>query len=158
MNHPLVSVTKKFEFEACHSLEGYDGNCSRRHGHGYKLEITCKGTPNYKNLMVIDFKELKEKVKEHIIDILDHQDLNIVLHYLKRTTAEAISIWIAYFLIKDAGLTSLSKVKLWETSSSYAEYEISEPRFKKLYEDYEFIKKITYRKNMIENEKNGGNL
>jgi len=146
MNHPLVSVTKKFEFEASHYLEGYEGNCSSPHGHSYKLEITCEGSPDYNNLMVIDFKELKEAVKENIIDVLDHKDLNIVLHYLKRTTAEAISIWIAYFLIFNGGLISLKKVKLWETSSSYAEYEISDPRYQKLVDDYEFIKKKIYKK------------
>jgi len=141
MKHPIVSVTKKFGFEASHYLEGYDGACSRPHGHGYKFEITCEGSPNYKNLMVIDFKKLKEVVKEHILDFLDHRDLNVVLHYLERTTAEAISIWIAYILIKNARLTTLKKVKLWETSSSYVEYEINEPRFQKLFDDYKFILK-----------------
>lgn len=139
MNHPTVSVTKKFEFEASHHLEGYDGNCSRQHGHGFRLEITYEGSPDCNSLMVIDFKELKKTVKEYIINVLDHQDLNVVLDCLKRTTAEAITIWIAYSLINSAGLLGLKKVKLWETSSSYVEYEIGD--YHQLVDDFEFILK-----------------
>src|SRR5690606_19438176 len=74
---PVIRLTKMFEIEMAHALKGYDGLCKYIHGHSYKLEVTIKGTPindhtNPKNGMVMDFKDLKKIVKEHILNVYDH--------------------------------------------------------------------------------------
>ena len=72
-----IRITKEFTFETAHALYGYDGKCKNVHGHSYKLAVTVIGEPisekdNVKLGMVIDFGDLKEIVKNAIIDPFDH--------------------------------------------------------------------------------------
>ena len=123
---PKVYLTKEFEFEAAHHLINYDGPCANVHGHSYKLQVTVSGSTNVfeteyaTDCMVLDFKDLKSIVKTVIIDTHDHADLNKLY---SNPTAEimVISMFdvIRAWLPKDVKLES---VKLWETSTSFAEY------------------------------------
>jgi 6-pyruvoyltetrahydropterin/6-carboxytetrahydropterin synthase len=72
-----IRITKEFTFETGHALYGYDGKCRNVHGHSYKLSVTVIGTPiqeeGHKKLgMVIDFGDLKQIVKEEVVDPFDH--------------------------------------------------------------------------------------
>jgi len=72
-----IRVTKQFTFETGHALYGYDGKCKNVHGHSYKLSVTVIGTPStakddVKLGMVIDFGDLKQIVKEEVVDPFDH--------------------------------------------------------------------------------------
>jgi 6-pyruvoyltetrahydropterin/6-carboxytetrahydropterin synthase len=72
-----VRITKEFTFETGHALYGYDGKCRNVHGHSYKLAVTVIGTPidelgHVKHGMVIDFGDLKEIIKEEIVEPFDH--------------------------------------------------------------------------------------
>ena len=72
-----IRITKQFSFETGHALYGYDGKCKNVHGHSYKLSVTVMGQPitdtsNVKYGMVIDFTDLKNIVKEEIVDVFDH--------------------------------------------------------------------------------------
>lgn len=72
-----IRLTKVFDFETAHALDGYDGKCVNIHGHSYVLKVTVIGKPisdsqNVKRGMVIDFGDLKDIVKKHIINIYDH--------------------------------------------------------------------------------------
>lgn len=117
----VIEVTKEFTFDSCHQLLAYDGPCERLHGHTYKLQVTIKGTPDYRG-MVLDFKDLKKLVKERIVDILDHYNLNDKLDF--NTTAENMVVHF-YDVVKtyceEHNLTVVC-VRLWETPTSYAEY------------------------------------
>ena len=120
-SNAVVEVTKEFTFDSCHQLLGYKGACERLHGHTYKLQVTVKGTPDYRG-MVLDFKELKSICKLHIVEHLDHYNLNDKLPY--NTTAENMVVHF-YDIIKrhleDTNIEVVS-VRLWETPTSYAEY------------------------------------
>lgn len=78
MNTPaILRLTREFEFEMAHALEGYDGACRQIHGHSYKLFITVSGHPisdtaDPKLGMIMDFGELKSMVNNLIIDRFDH--------------------------------------------------------------------------------------
>lgn len=115
-----VSVTKCFGFEASHHLPNYDGDCSRLHGHSYKLHVTVSGSVDEATGMVMDFSVLKNIVKEKIVDKYDHRYLN---DYFENPTAENM---VQYFFrelsikFSNMGLT-LESIKLWETESSFAE-------------------------------------
>ncbi|ASA21742.1 6-pyruvoyl trahydropterin synthase family protein [Paenibacillus donghaensis] len=137
--HNEVTVCKIFTFDSAHQLIGHQGKCSNLHGHTYKLEVVLKGIPSSEEGtsgegFVIDFSEIKSKVKAIVIDRLDHAFLAMgnepVLETLTltgskvaqlsfRTTAENMSCYIAHTL-KQAGLP-LYSVKLWETPTSWAE-------------------------------------
>lgn len=72
-----IRITKQFYFETGHALYGYDGKCKNVHGHSYTLYVTVIGQPitnpnHVKYGMVIDFKDLKQIVKEEIVEIFDH--------------------------------------------------------------------------------------
>ena len=73
----MIRITKIFTFETAHVLYNYDGKCKNMHGHSYKLFVTVKGTPindinDVKNGMVVDFGDIKNIVKEEIVDVWDH--------------------------------------------------------------------------------------
>lgn len=122
-----ITVTKMFEFEAAHWLPGYDGPCGKVHGHTYKLEISITGKIGTKG-MVVDFKFLKSIVEKHVIDKLDHTTINTMgtsagdVHVLlKIPTAENMVLWIReQLLFYFSGM--LTKIRLYETSTSYVEW------------------------------------
>ncbi|MBS3886183.1 MAG: 6-carboxytetrahydropterin synthase QueD [Dethiobacter sp.] len=115
----MLSITKTFNFDSAHWLTDYEGSCGQLHGHRFKLEITVAG--ELVDGMVMDFGELKEIVKP-VVEQLDHKCLNHILPF--RTTAENI---LGYVVNEVAGKlparVSLKKARLWETPTSYAEWE-----------------------------------
>jgi len=119
----MISVTKCFEFEAAHYLPFYKGACHNQHGHSYRLEIEVSGPlqdDGPDRGMIVDFKLLKQTVMSLIVNKMDHKNLNTMFD---NPTAEIMVGWIAIELDKKTpeGIT-LSRVRLWETSSSYAEW------------------------------------
>lgn len=121
-NDAVVEVTKEFTFDSCHQLLEYIGACARLHGHTYKLQVTLKGKLNDIG-MVLDFKDLKKIVKDGIISMFDHYNLNDKMSF--NTTAENMSVYIfdllTVALIEDENV-AVTSVKLWETPTSFAEY------------------------------------
>ena len=121
-----VYVTKEFEFESAHHLLGYDGACANIHGHSYKMQVTVSGyldhdcKPIASDCMVIDFKDLKRIVEDKIISTHDHTILNSIYH---NPTAEVMVISMFYSIQSELPAdVKLESVKLWETSTSFAEY------------------------------------
>ena len=132
----MLTITKRFEFDAAHQLPFHQGKCKNLHGHRYVLEVTLKGkiTPelpwngvqstNPSAGMIMDFGILKKIVKNLVIDIYDHQYLNV---YFENPTAEKMVVAIAFELrqaIKKNENTNaiLWKVRLYETPGSWAEW------------------------------------
>ncbi|MDB4710600.1 6-carboxytetrahydropterin synthase [Flavobacteriales bacterium] len=72
-----IRITKEFDFEAAHALDGYDGKCKNIHGHSYHLTVTFIGSPNENRTisecgMVIDFGEIKSFVNKNVFPLFDH--------------------------------------------------------------------------------------
>ena len=124
----MTTVTKLFEFEACHHLPHYDGACHNLHGHSYKLEVTVSGQVSknendHKCGMIIDFKDLKAIVKSVAVDKYDHSNLN---EFFPNPTAEIMVKQIAVDIMSKLPQgVYLMSCKLWETSTSYAEWNVS---------------------------------
>lgn len=124
----MLTVTKIFMFEASHKLPHYDGDCHKLHGHSYKLEVTIAGniekdTNNPKCGMILDFKDLSSLVKEVAVDKYDHSYLN---DFFPNPTAEIMVKQIGLDIIKKLPKNcSLVSCKLWETTTSYAEYSLT---------------------------------
>ncbi|CAI8178548.1 MAG: 6-carboxytetrahydropterin synthase QueD [Crocinitomicaceae bacterium] len=73
-----IRITKEFDFEAAHALDGYSGKCKDIHGHSYHLEMTFIGTPKSETGlsdcgMVVDFGDIKKIVKTQILPLFDHR-------------------------------------------------------------------------------------
>lgn len=138
-----IRVTKIFEFEAAHALDCHDGKCSNIHGHSYKLHVTVLGEPNHikgnpKDGMVIDFSDIKEIVKSMVVGPFDHalvlekdspylnEDLKkrqkLILYDIQPTAENMIIDMVNRIQSKMPPTIHLLSVKLYETASSFAEW------------------------------------
>jgi 6-pyruvoyltetrahydropterin/6-carboxytetrahydropterin synthase len=73
----MYTVTIKTEFSAAHTIRGYNGPCSRLHGHNWKVTVEAK-TDVLDNLgMSVDFYVLQKKTEE-VIAKFDHRDINSI--------------------------------------------------------------------------------
>ena len=120
------TATKIFRFEMAHILtDSYSVECQQIHGHSYKLEVTiCSWILNEAG-MVCDFKALKELV-DPIIEGFDHNCVSEkTLGY--NPTAENMCFHLFNTISDKVDLIllngTLSKLRLWETNSSYATVE-----------------------------------
>lgn len=73
-----IRVTKEFNFEAAHALDGYAGKCQDIHGHNYHLTLTFLGEPikdktNSTSGMVVDFGDIKDFLNKKIKPLFDHR-------------------------------------------------------------------------------------
>jgi 6-pyruvoyltetrahydropterin/6-carboxytetrahydropterin synthase len=112
-----AEVSKKIGFDAAHWLPGYDGPCSRVHGHHWTVEVTVSGEINDSTGMVIDFKKLKGYLS-FIEEIFDHHQINDTI---QNPTAENIAQFIYTAIANglDCSL-QLDSVTVWETEDSKA--------------------------------------
>lgn len=125
---PRTTICKQFTFHACHRLPNHDGACNRWHGHSYKLEIFVEGeikrvnpnNPQPDEGMVLDFGKIKQAYEVLIEPLVEHQNLNETLEeFVSVTTAELMANWMVAELSNM--LPGLTKVRLWDTPTSYAE-------------------------------------
>ena len=138
-----MKISKIFTFDASHMLDGHDGKCQNLHGHTYQLEVTVASiliNEGAKAGMVMDFADLKTSVKQTILEPFDHAFLYHgnneresqiaallegwqmkTLRLNQRTTAEYLAIEM-YRRLRAVGVP-VCRIKLWETPTSYAEYE-----------------------------------
>ncbi len=111
-------------FSAAHQLKDYEGNCSRLHGHNWKVELLLRGKKLDKSGILCDFRILK-KALHQVTDRMDHCFLN-ELPELKglSPSAEVLSCLIAHeleaFLKLDQAF--LYRVRVWENEVSFASY------------------------------------
>ncbi|MHC1686976.1 MAG: 6-carboxytetrahydropterin synthase QueD [Methanothrix sp.] len=104
------------EFDAAHSLPGYQGKCANLHGHTYQVEMVVEGDVGADGF-VMDFYQLK-RVLAGALEDLDHRCLNDLLPI---PTAERIAEWICERLKKDLSGTPvrLVSLKLWEGKNKW---------------------------------------
>jgi 6-pyruvoyltetrahydropterin/6-carboxytetrahydropterin synthase len=118
---PIMEVTRIFTFDAAHRLEDYVGKCNNLHGHTYKLELTVRGAPDRRGI-VVDFGDLKAIFKQYYEPLLDHTYLNETLPYVN-TTAENMVVW--FFDFWEAHVRphhpelQPTRIRLWETPNAY---------------------------------------
>jgi len=133
----MVYLTRIEHFNAAHKLfnhawsieqnEAVFGKCANEnwHGHNYELYVTVKGMPNKDTGFLFDVKKLSDIIKEHVLEVLDHKNLNLDVPFLRgamcSTENLAIGIWqqLLPHLPKDV---LLHCIKLYETPRIYVEY------------------------------------
>ena len=71
----MYKLVIKTQFSAAHRLRGYQGKCENLHGHNWKVEVEIASERLDDLGLVIDFKELKQRVG-NVLEELDHQFLN----------------------------------------------------------------------------------
>ena len=102
----MIYLTRRERFNAAHRLykkEWSDeknfevfGKCSNPnwHGHNYELFITVKGETDPETGFIMNLKMLSQIVKKHLIDKVDHKNLNLDVPFMqdKIPTGENIAI------------------------------------------------------------------
>lgn len=137
-----MKVTKVFNFCYGHRLSGYTGKCFNLHGHNGLLEVTLEGKLK-QNGMVLDFGIIKQSVNKVLDEEFDHKtilksddpintkliracsdiiDSFRLVNYNPTAENMAIDIWnqVASKIASDIKVT---KIKLYETPTSFVEYE-----------------------------------
>ncbi len=132
----MVFVTRREVFSASHRLfnekfsdeenERIFGKCNNLngHGHNYVLEVVVAGEINQSTGYVLDLKILKEIIHDHVINKVDHKNLNLDVDFLhgKIPTAENIAVGIWDQLEDKIPDGKLYSVKIYETENNYVEY------------------------------------
>ena len=133
-----VYITRRETFNAAHKLwrpewsneknQEVFGKCSNHnwHGHNFQLLITVKGVPHPETGFVMNLTVLGNVIREHIIEALDHKNLNLDVPFLQGIMAStenlAIAIWdILDPLVQEHG-GEMAKIKLTETENNFVEY------------------------------------
>lgn len=137
-----IRLTKEFDFETAHALDGYEGKCKDIHGHSYHLRVTVIGEPK-DNCglsdcgMVVDFGDIKNVVRTYVYNEFDHRLIlrkdsrfkgiesnNERVRYVDyQPTCENMLIEIVGILkLHLPSEVQLHNVFLRETGNSYAEW------------------------------------
>lgn len=122
----VVEVCKQFEFEAAHRLPYHDGKCKATHGHSYKVTLCFRGEmqqvvagkEHTSAGMVVDFGDVKEAWAP-VHAKFDHKSLN---EFLVNPTAEHLVCYLRHYFLDTFPNAVLSRVRVHETSNSYAEW------------------------------------
>lgn len=144
----MYRATKTFTFDSAHMLSDHVGKCRNLHGHTYTLEVTVsKSRLTFTDLpasMVLDFSIVSEVVRKTVLDRFDHafvydmrsdveREIATILEaggrktvsLPNRSTVEYLAQLVYELLespLRDVGV-HLESVRLWETPTSYAEYQ-----------------------------------
>lgn len=125
----MVSICKRFKFDAAHKLPKHNGRCHNLHGHRWWVDVSISGpivtSGSSDNGMIMDFGQLKEIVNLEIINLVDHKYLNDELPF-EDPTAENMSEFF-FKKLSDKLLTididvKLEFIRVWETEDAYAEW------------------------------------
>ncbi len=95
MPETMMSMSRWTVFQCSHYLPKMpDGHkCRRRHGHTYRITVTCRG-PVGDDGLIFD-NSLIDEVLMVVHDGLDHQDLNdLEFPFSDNPTAERILQWV----------------------------------------------------------------
>jgi len=134
----MIYITRKASFNAAHKLSRPDwsedkntevyGKCANPnwHGHNYHLYVTVKGEINPETGFLVDLKWLKDITNTHVVDKIDHKNLNLDVDFMKDKLAStenlAIAIWDQLVdLIAESG-AQLHSIKIYETENNFVEY------------------------------------
>jgi len=135
-----VAVFRKEHFNAAHRLFNplWDDAVNRKifgkcanpnfHGHNYDLIVKITGEVDKETGYVMDMKVLSDLIKEEVLDIFDHKNLNEDVSYFKQLipTAENICITIYNILRPKIDSALEVQVRLYETERNFVEYPVSE--------------------------------
>lgn len=143
-------VCKSFSLDFAHALDGYDGLCKNIHGHTYHLSVSILGKisdleKDVKIGMVVDFSILKNIINKRIISLFDHSlvlngtsekhvhysnelknDFERIILLDRQPTCENLLLDFKKRIENDLRENNLLlyQIKLQETPSSYAEWNI----------------------------------
>jgi 6-pyruvoyltetrahydropterin/6-carboxytetrahydropterin synthase len=134
---PKVTVTRRMHFSAAHRVHNPQlsdeenrrtfGKCNNPnwHGHNYILDVSVRGEVDPRTGYVIDLSRVKSIVTTHVVDKVDHRNLNLEVDFLRDTIPTTENIVVAFWRELEPALkpAQLTRLVLWETVNNYVEYD-----------------------------------
>ncbi len=119
----MYELTVEREFSAAHRMRDYPGDCSRLHGHNYRVELTVAGEKLDERGMLLDFSELKA-VCDRVIAELDHRNLNDLPAFAEQNpSSENLARYLYERIATElSGPVRVEAVRVCETSGSCVTY------------------------------------
>ncbi|WP_276498250.1 6-pyruvoyl trahydropterin synthase family protein [Pontibacter litorisediminis] len=137
----MIYVSRLEHFNAAHKLFNPNwslaknkevfGPCANTnwHGHNYELIVTVKGKPDPDTGFVIDLKKLSTLIRTHIIEKVDHKNLNLDVAFMEDKLASTENLVVEFWKILEPrvkeisnNIATLHSLKLYETPRNYVEY------------------------------------
>ncbi len=140
----MLLLTKIFDFETAHAIDGYNGMCKNIHGHSYQLHVTVGAVVNEDVFLpapgfLLDFKDLKSIVQKAVVELFDHK-LVLSHNYIARhpevndqenlvaweaePTAENLLLFMKRVIRNELPAElKLVELRLYETKNSYATWK-----------------------------------
>lgn len=128
-------LTRRYWFSASHRLHNdamtpeenraVYGKCNNPwgHGHNYALEVTVAGPVDARTGMVCNLADLDEFVREHILERLDHENLNTLREFQDVVpTTENLCVAVFDVLQRNFTPARVEKVRVEETMFNSFEY------------------------------------
>ena len=136
-NKPKVTVTRRLHFSAAHRVHNPAmsdeenrrtfGKCNNPnwHGHNYILDVSVRGELDEKTGYVIDLSRVKDITTTHVIDKVDHRNLNLEVDFLRDVIPTTENVVVSFWRVLEPALkpAKLTKLVLWETVNNYVEYD-----------------------------------
>ena len=143
-----MDITTRLEFDAGHRIPNHKSNCKNLHGHRYAIEVTVTGPIHDDNKssdfgMVIDFYDVKQIIKDLIVDCWDHafivyKDDKEIVNFLntlpnhktvifpvvptaENMASEAYLILSAEFNNRFNHQLKIKQIRIFETPNSWAD-------------------------------------
>jgi 6-pyruvoyltetrahydropterin/6-carboxytetrahydropterin synthase len=126
-------VSTEVTFSAAHYIEGYQGDCSKMHGHNWRVRVGLRsaatdavgrGGRGCPVGMTYDFRKLKALLSD-VAGLVDHSVLND-LSFLegKNPTAETLAEWFHGEIARRVAgePVQISRVEVWESAVNCATY------------------------------------
>jgi 6-pyruvoyltetrahydropterin/6-carboxytetrahydropterin synthase len=134
---PILYLTRREHFNAAHRLFNPDwskeqnevvfGKCANEnwHGHNFELFVTVKGSPSPDTGFIVDAKLLSKIINTHVIDVLDHKNLNLDVPFMEGKICSIENLVYEIWLQLEHRLPDgvrLHSLKLEETPRIFVEY------------------------------------
>ena len=134
-----LTIYKETYFEASHRLLNYSGKCFRLHGHQWRVEVWITGVAEPESQILVDYNCVKQ-----VVNRFDHQViLNVkdpMVECLSRfqevittegdPTSENLAQIIAGMIndscTADGIPATVTKIRVWESTSCYAQLTFDE--------------------------------
>jgi 6-pyruvoyltetrahydropterin/6-carboxytetrahydropterin synthase len=131
----MLYLTKQYKFCAAHRYWNSNwsdeknfqvfGEDVRIHGHNYTLDITISGHINDESGFIVNLFELNEIVKIHVLDIMDHSQIELDIPWFKskQPSTENMVVFIWDQIVGEIpNPAKLQSIKLRETPTIFTEY------------------------------------
>lgn len=116
----MYELKAQMYFSAAHHLLNYEGDCENQHGHNWLVEAFVQGNTLDKSNILVDYKVLKREMKT-VLDYLDHTDINELPEFKGVSPSSETIAKFIYDKLKEK-IEIVSKISVWETSTSCASY------------------------------------